>query len=771
MTHSRTTQPLMDEEILAFFHDVAASPTATFVTFAQLEAKLHQVHEGLLPKQYPPTRSDLEGGNGLHSFLLSLISRIGSDEKGIGQAAESPRDLSATFQINKDDFIEEVRRWNIPSPDQSRSDAEIEQGGAIEYEKKLPLRRKLAARWFVEGPKYLFMAFVVSLQIGFGVWQGVIYIKNQPIRKALGWGVIVAKFAAGALYPTLFFMLISMSRWITTLLRRSYLISRFINADFHQTFHVRMAIVALLLSTLHAISHMTGTFLYSSRPGQRADVIAADKPVRTYREYISTLPGWSGLTCLGIFWTIAILSGPRVRRWNYEVFQLGHLLMFPMIGFLAAHDTARLLQGPSLGYWLVVPTVIILLERLHRVYRSFRAIPATLQILDDETVCLTARDPRGRKWPYNAGQYILLQIPALSRFQFHPFTISACVEDSLQLHIKTTSGDWTSALHALALEVGPDEDIQIAIDGPFGAPAQRFYDYQKSIVVGSGIGITPFVAALNDMEHKALRGGSSPWRHRRRSSLLPVPSDTTQVPAKVVARAGSHSSITDHNHRQSIFSISAFQEGRRGSKIDDDITVIGMDDHFTKKAHSKKEAEKRSTKVDYSAQRRVDFIWLVRDATHLQWFSDLLNCVTDLAKMHRERLEEQPPSPSHVPKSSDELPVDLRINTFITAKAKGISDHVFRVLLDRYRSETSSVSALTGLRTESTFGRPDLEADMSAFYRDVVITEGFRGDIGVFFCGTPVIGRVLSDQCAQLTAKAQANKIGVRFHFLTEVFG
>jgi len=93
--------------------------------------------------------------------------------------------------------------------------------------------------------------------------------QTSPSDRALGWGVIVAKFSAGALYPTLFFMLISMSRWIATWLRRSYIVSRFINADFHQSFHVRMSIVGLLLASLHAIGHLTGTFLYflSARSG------------------------------------------------------------------------------------------------------------------------------------------------------------------------------------------------------------------------------------------------------------------------------------------------------------------------------------------------------------------------------------------------------------------------------------------------------------------------------------------------------------------------
>ncbi|CAD6959592.1 unnamed protein product [Tilletia caries] len=771
-----TPQPLTDDEILSFFHDIAGSKTVSFITFAQLEAKLHQVHEVLAPnpKKYHLhhlKRAELEGGNGLHSFLVSLLPDINDGEKHVGETEQSQRDIGSTFQISKDDFVKEVRGWNVPSPDQSRSDSQVEEADALEYEKNLPLRRRLAARWSVDGPKFLFTILVIALQSGFGIWQGVTFLQNFSLRKEFGWGIFVAKFTAGALYPTLFFMLISMSRWVTTFLRRSYIISRFINADFHQSFHVRMAIVGLLLATLHAIGHLTGDFLHASRPKQREAILATGEPARTYRDYINTLPGWSGLVSLGIFWTIALLSGPAVRRWNYEVFQLGHLLMFPMVGFLAAHGTAKLLQGPMLGYWLAIPTIIVILERLHRVLCSLRPIQARLEILDDDTVCVTAKHPRNKKWQYNAGQYILLQIPLLSRFQFHPFTISACVDDCIQVHIKTTSGDWTAALHRLALEVGPNEDIRVGIDGPFGAPAQRFYDYQKSIVVGSGIGITPFVAALTDMEQKAIHGSISPWRRRRRFSVVKALRRTSQIAGQVTSKFHSRdSSIFSDDDTSKYTFIPSLPKARRRSQVRisyDQVTIASSDQTRV----CTPQPEKVTTILDSSAQRRVDYIWLVREATQLLWFSDLLNRVTDFAELHRKQLEAAPFTTSHAASTANDLPVDLRINTFITAKPKSISAHVFRVLLDRHRSDVSPVSALTGLRTQSSFGRPDLEAIMTAFYEDVVSSEGFRGNIGVFFCGTPAIGRVLSDQCAQLTARALSDRVDVRFHFLMEVFG
>lgn len=55
------------------------------------------------------------------------------------------------------------------------------------------------------------------------------------------------------------------------------------------------------------------------------------------------------------------------------------------------------------------------------------------------------------------------------------------------MHIKA-DGNWTESLHNLASSAKASQDddfsmIRVGIDGPFGAPAQRFYSFNKSIVV------------------------------------------------------------------------------------------------------------------------------------------------------------------------------------------------------------------------------------------------------------------------------------------------
>jgi dual oxidase len=298
-------------------------------------------------------------------------------------------------------------------------------------------------------------------------------------------------------------------------------------------------------------------------------VIAAIGVQRSYREYVSLLPGWTGITALGFFYLMALLSMPFIRKKHYELFQLGHLLMYPLIGLVSVHGAQKILQYPMLGFWLIIPALLVVVERCVRVGYGFHNIAAKLEILDDETVTLSVVVPQKRYWKYRAGQWVLITVPELSKFQWHPFTISTCIGNDMQLHIKT-DGDWTSRLRKLAGEGGV-ANIKICIDGPFGAPAQRFYEFDYTMIIGSGIGVTPFSGILTDLQAR---------EERYRQNL------------------------------SSTFSRSHIEQGESTP-------------------HESNPTEKPAKqKTEVPTYRRVDFHWIVKDKNYLRWFSNLLNSIS-----------------------------------------------------------------------------------------------------------------------------------------------
>lgn len=661
------------------------------ISYSEVERKLDDIHREIVPEpQEHHLHHKSRGDEERHQFLRYCM---GTDKD----------------TIPTQEFAAIVKSWNIPSVEQDRQNKQ----NSKDYMKTLPLGRRLRAYWEVNGPQYLFLALVISLQVAFGTWQLVKYLIAIQYRQAFGWGLILAKVTAGALYPTLFFMVLSMSRYFATFARKSYYISRLINWDLSQSFHVKMSIVALVLATLHSIGHLTGSFYFGSTPNRQPAVAAVLGPEQVpwlYIDYVRSTPGWTGLTALGLFYSITLLSMPRIRKKSYEKFQLGHLLMFPMLGMLIAHGTAALLQYPMLGFWLAFPTLLIFIERVLRLAQGFRLLPATLRVLDDETVTITAKIPKYQPWPYKAGQYILLQVPQISFFQWHPFTISTCIENQMQVHIKT-DGDWTSKLRTLQKDTG-FELKYVGIDGPFGAPAQRFYDFDQTIIVGAGIGVTPFSGILADLP---TRQGQRWFR----------PKSSVATAEKMVGK----------------------EEVQQAEPLDV-VTDSAQSNQSRKQSLSPEE-------INIDTYRRVDFHWIVRDRNYLLWFSDLLNNMC-LNKHNAD--------------------LDIRIQTHVTTKTRDMSTHVFRYLLDLHRTDSHPASSLTGLINTTHFGRPDLEQILEEHYKSMQELLARDKDkirsrkVGVFFCGPPVIGHELADRCQVMTLRGREDRSFLEYHFMIEIF-
>ncbi|OBS22748.1 hypothetical protein FPOA_09078 [Fusarium poae] len=730
---SENVEFLTDKEIEEFLDDLDHDNDG-HINYEEVERKLDQEHANLVPKPSAHnviSQDHSDDDSTRHAFLRRMMGDSGVD------------------RIPRDEFAKMVKEWKIPSLKQAKKEEEEEKS----YIKKLPGWRRIRSYWAVHGPEIVFLGVVISMQLAFGIWQLVKYQTTPGYRAAFGWGVVMAKTCAGALYPTFFFLILSMSRYFSTWLRRSYHISRFFNWDLSQEFHIRISCVAILLATLHAIGHLTGSFVHGSDPANEdavAEALGPDMVPRPYIDYVRSLPGFTGITALGLFWILCLLSIPQVRRWNYEVFQLGHLLMFPIIGLMMAHGTAALLQWPMFGYFLAFPTLLVLVERAVRVGLGFHRIKATMKVLDKETVEITAIIPSERLWKYKAGQYIFLQVPKISFFQWHPFTVSFCRGNKMMLHIKT-DGNWTAKLRELGGESGESE-IEVGINGPFGAPAQRFYDFNHSIIIGSGIGVTPFSGILADLQYNDDLDHGGPNHevdHHHHDS------ETTATPP--TARRSDSSSSEEATNSDNVPETPT----RQGS--------IGPD-------LINKEKQPQTDRAGTFAEdyRRLDFHWTVRDRNYLLWLSDLLNDVSMSQDWHREH--------------EDKPHLDIRINTHVTAKQKKISTHVYRWLLEMHRTDEHPASPLTGLLNPTHFGRPDFDLILDEHYEEMLKfrankrtrtrdkeDENYQEDeelkVGVFYCGAPVVGEILADKCRELTLRGWQDGSKLEYHFMIEVFG
>ena len=104
-----------------------------------------------------------------------------------------------------------------------------------------------------------------------------------------------------------------------------------------------------------------------------------------------------------------------------------------------------------------------------------------------------------------SGQWIRFTCTAIEPEEFHSFTLtSAPHEDFLQVHVKAM-GPWTWKLRNTFdkkindKEEDKDNPPKIRIEGPFGGGNQDWYKFEVAVMVGGGIGVTPYASVLNDL--------------------------------------------------------------------------------------------------------------------------------------------------------------------------------------------------------------------------------------------------------------------------------
>ncbi|KFV69902.1 NADPH oxidase 5, partial [Dryobates pubescens] len=311
--------------------------------------------------------------------------------------------------------------------------------------------------------------------------------------------------------------------------------------DQHVACHQLVGYVVLVLAAAHTGAHLANFSRLAQQDGRRA-----------LAHYLfSALPEVGGLGGAsqrggppqGLLAAMLAFSSPCVRRsGHFEVFYWTHLSYISVW-------TLLLLHGPHFWKWFVVPGCLFVLEKVQglawRRAGGLRIVEVNL--LPSKVTHLVIERPQS--FHYKPGDYIYLNIPAIATYEWHPFTISSAPEqqETLWLHIRSL-GQWTNKLYeyfqepkcpspepkplsrslrekrgqrwaqvGLSSERSPSlADCfcglpQCYIDGPYGTPARRIFGSEHAVLIGAGIGITPFASILQSIM----------YRYRRRKQSCP----------------------------------------------------------------------------------------------------------------------------------------------------------------------------------------------------------------------------------------------------------
>lgn len=149
--------------------------------------------------------------------------------------------------------------------------------------------------------------------------------------------------------------------------------------------------------------------------------------------------------------------------------------------------------------FLTLPCLLFIVQIAHKTLSRVqsRSLITDSEALPGGVTRISFPKPRGMQ-ACMAGQYVEITIHAISFVEVHPFSLSGCPKDgNLQLHIKVL-GDWTRKLHELASQ-DKLNGTSVHVMGPFATRAYQVQRYQDILLIGAGIGATPFISILESI--------------------------------------------------------------------------------------------------------------------------------------------------------------------------------------------------------------------------------------------------------------------------------
>jgi len=366
----------------------------------------------------------------------------------------------------------------------------------------------------------------------------------------LKWSVWSSRGAGLVLAYDGFMILVPMLRNIIRVVRPK--LAWLLPADENIWFHRQVAYSLVFWAMVHTTAHYVN-FLNVERTQIRPE---------TALDIHYTQPGGiTGHFLLTIMLLMYSTAHHKVRAQCFEAFWYTHHLAFFFMLGLYTHATGCFVRDSAnpdfspyfpfystdhcLGYeswrFTIWPGILYFGERVWREIRARRSTRLS-KVLVHPSGAMELRLIKP-SFKYTAGQWVFVQVPDVSSLQWHPFTITSAPEDPyVSIHIRQV-GDWTRGLGE-RVGAGPsvvasltqaamkaaDKDEKAAglglrgdfveldpntanrpmpvvrIDGPYGAPAEDVFKSDVAVLIGAGIGVTPFASILKHIWYRQKKG-------------------------------------------------------------------------------------------------------------------------------------------------------------------------------------------------------------------------------------------------------------------------
>ncbi|EPY88506.1 dual oxidase 2 [Camelus ferus] len=325
-------------------------------------------------------------------------------------------------------------------------------------------------------------------------------------------GIILSRGTAASVSFMFSYILLTMCRNLITFLRETFL-NRYVPFDAAVDFHRWIAMAAVVLAILHSAGHVVNVYIFSVSPLSLLACIfpsvfvndGSKLPQKFYWWFFQTVPGMTGVLLLLVLAIMYVFASHNFRRRSFRGFWLTHHLYILLYVLLIIHGSFALIQLPRFHIYFLVPALIYAGDKLVSLSRKKVEISVVkAELLPSGVTHLQFQRPQG--FEYKSGQWVRIACLALGTNEYHPFTMtSAPHEDTLSLHIRA-AGPWTTRLREIYSPQTGDSCAKypkLYLDGPFGEGHQEWHKFEVSVLVGGGIGVTPFASILKDLVFKS----------------------------------------------------------------------------------------------------------------------------------------------------------------------------------------------------------------------------------------------------------------------------
>ncbi|XP_022754767.1 respiratory burst oxidase homolog protein E-like [Durio zibethinus] len=538
-------------------------------------------------------------------------------------------------------------------------------------------------------------------------WKFMQY-KNMAAFQVMGYCLCTAKGAAETLKLNMALILLPVCRNTLTWLRSSKARS-FVPFDDNINFHKTIAGAIAIGVLVHAGSHLSCDFIRLTHASPETfALIASDfrhgkRP--TYSELLISVLGVTGISMV-IFMAIAFilatshfrknvvrLPAPFNRLTGFNAFWYSHHLLGLVYILLVIHGTFLFLAHKwyqrSTGMYISVPLLLYIGERSVRTCRSehYSVKIFKVSVLPGNVFSMVMSKPQGFK--YKSGQYIFLQCPSISPFEWHPFSITSAPGDEyLSVHIRTV-GDWTQELKRVFTDVNDSPFVigrarfgqpghidqkgqpKLLVDGPYGAPAQDYRNYDVLLLVGLGIGATPFISILKDLLNNSRA------------------EDQMDSTTEMTRSDDSWNSLASSN-----------------STANSSVTIGG---------------KKKSQRT-----RNAHFYWVTRESGSFEWFKGVMDEVAEMDQKGQIELH----------------------NYLTSVYEEGDARSTLITMVQALNHAKHGVDILSGTRVRTHFARPNWKE----VFRKIA-SKHPHATVGVFYCGMPVLAKELKKLSRELSHK------------------